>query len=302
MTSTSSALTSDDKAIPPKWDLADRGVGTLEIPHAAGGAWAFSTYGARVEHVNYQNATAVAGHIAPIFGLGATRRGTGGSFVTGGGGFISSATREWCRFVARRGNQWVWNLVFAMVVGLSPALLQAQPRPFMEGLKILDNHFGDSRDDVTSRLLAMGYQDTGNAFPKCDKDLEPLIQEYAQDRLFKIPLGRLDCTEIFSQGENEFVAQYLLGQRGYVLSSMIYQYETSESAKSAVARFSKLYGQPKSSDEGLFIWFTSSPRQSGRFQFAKMQGISAVSMYSPDVMSDTFYREAEKMVRRAAGQ
>jgi hypothetical protein len=64
-----------------------------------------TTVGARVEHVSYQNATAVSGHIAPIFGLGMTDRGSGGNFVGGGGGTISSTTKEWCRFVARRGDR-----------------------------------------------------------------------------------------------------------------------------------------------------------------------------------------------------
>ena len=104
MSSKNNDLALGDLASSAKLDLAERGIGNLAVPHAAGGAWSFSTYGARVEHVNYQNATSIAGHIAPILGLGMTNRGTGGNFVGGGGGYISSTTREWCRFVARRGS------------------------------------------------------------------------------------------------------------------------------------------------------------------------------------------------------
>ena len=104
MSSKNNDLASGELASSAKLDLAERGIGNLEVPYAAGGAWSFSTYGARVENVNYQNATSITGHIAPILGLGMTNRGTGGNFVGGGGGYIASTTREWCRFVARRGN------------------------------------------------------------------------------------------------------------------------------------------------------------------------------------------------------
>lgn len=86
-------------------DLSERNIGIVALPYAAGGSWEFTTVGAWVEHVSYQNATAVSGHIAPIFGLGMTDRGSGGNFVGGGGGIISSTTKEWCRFVARRGDR-----------------------------------------------------------------------------------------------------------------------------------------------------------------------------------------------------
>lgn len=85
-------------------DLTERNIGSITVPHAAGGSWAFRTSGVLIEHISYQNAESVSGHISPVIGLGMTSRGTGGSFVGGGGGFIQSHNREWCRFVGRRAD------------------------------------------------------------------------------------------------------------------------------------------------------------------------------------------------------
>lgn len=85
-------------------DHTERNLGTVALPHAAGGAWSFRTVGCLIEHASYQSVSETSGRIMPIFGLSMSGRGTGGGYVAGGGGLISSRTKEWCRLVARRGD------------------------------------------------------------------------------------------------------------------------------------------------------------------------------------------------------
>lgn len=188
-----------------------------------------------------------------------------------------------------------------LMAGTSLAAQSAQRRFSSERLQILNNHLGDKRADIDARLLATGYKNSGDAYPKCDKTFTTLINEFARNKTFNIPLSRLDCTEIYTRGENEVVAQYLLGQRGYVLAAMTLQYKTAESSKSSVARLSKLYGKAKRSEEAQFRWYEASSSQAPYFQYTRMGGTSAIAIYSSKAMSDTFYRDAEKMVLRLAG-
>lgn len=85
-------------------DLTEHDIGSVGVAHAAGGAWSFVTVGALVEHMSYQSVSETSGAIMPIFGMTLVGRGSGGGYVSGGGGFISSRTKEWCRLVARRGD------------------------------------------------------------------------------------------------------------------------------------------------------------------------------------------------------
>lgn len=85
-------------------DHTERSLGTVALAHASGGAWSFSTVGCLIEHASYQSVSETSGRITPIFGLSMANHGTGGGYVAGGGGFISSRTKEWCRLVARRGD------------------------------------------------------------------------------------------------------------------------------------------------------------------------------------------------------
>lgn len=176
----------------------------------------------------------------------------------------------------------------------------AQTRPTFVTLQILGHHLGDAREKVDARLLAVGYKRTGDAYPKCDRTFEATIEEFARDNRTKIPASTLDCTEIYSKGVNAVTAQYLLGQRGYVLSSMIFDYKTTETAKSGLARWSKLYGKADSSEEGIFRWRTSTSKRGPYFQYGRTSSTSTIYITDDWVMSHAFYKEAEKFVSRAA--
>jgi hypothetical protein len=115
-------------------DLTEHSIGSVGIAHAAGGPWSFVTVGAIVEHTSYQSVSETSGAIMPIFGMTLTRRGSGGGYVSGGGGIISSRTKEWCRLVARRGD----GRTFSTDGGCELALNQGS-RFFVTTAKIAGN-------------------------------------------------------------------------------------------------------------------------------------------------------------------
>lgn len=89
---------------PKPTDLSEHSFHNVPVPYAVGGGWSFTTFGSVIEHASYKAVSHTSGYITPIFGLSMSSRGSGGGYVAGGGGLISSRTAEWCRLVARKGD------------------------------------------------------------------------------------------------------------------------------------------------------------------------------------------------------
>ena len=83
-----------------------------------------------------------------------------------------------------------------------------------------------------------------------------------------------------------------------MLSGLILESRSDEAAKDGVARLSRLYGKPSLSEDGITYWYTGASRREPYIQYGRTGDQTSIFMTGSDLMSDVFYTEMKKLLRR----
>lgn len=165
-------------------------------------------------------------------------------------------------------------------------------------LAIAELHLGDSIAAVNARLASMNFVMGDDAYPRCERDYESTLRELRKANASAVEPSTLDCTQIHSRGDETVTAQYLLGQRGYVLSGLLFDSRSDETAAAGIARLSRLYGKPSLSEDGITYWYTGVSKRQPYIQYGRTGDLTTVFMTGSQLMSDVFYKEFDKLLRR----
>lgn len=196
----------------------------------------------------------------------------------------------------------VTSLGLALTMG-SATIAQAAADPSQ--YEILGVKLYTPKSQVIETLRAAGYKQSDVEGRNCQDTYEGLVAKKVAAKSVRINSHELLCNTYFSNGSSRVEAHFYLGQRGHILSSLRYEFRTTESSQSIYQRLvAKLGKADRGFNTGLGgTKWSSSPSSisAPSFRFEGLQEDKALAMTGGEVMADTFREETTKELVRRAG-